>query len=263
MDTNNYLPEEPEKRRVIMVLSRQELSQLEIDAESDNSARELLLNRQVSLLDDSAKDDSSLIKKLRNSGLLNPGTILIQSPYDPSDYAEVSNASYSFAQAKCINFTNLCGLLGAKKITVEHMEMKSFDKKTKVAAKADTSGGGANVEVESYARDKMEKAIMIEEEYDPSEPNIEEARSFLMENQWLSDAHMKGLIFKREKGIRIKKHKFVLSLTEESQKNLKVAFSLNLPQNPSIPIVGKLNANLEQTKKETFDFSLEINVEFW
>ncbi|NEO52363.1 MAG: hypothetical protein F6K54_04275 [Okeania sp. SIO3B5] len=84
-----------------------------------------------------------------------------------------------------------------------------------------------------------------------------------MENQWLSDSHMKGLIFKREKGIKIKKHKFVLSLTEESQKNLKVAFSLNLPKNPSIPIVGKLNANLEQTKKETFDFSLKINVEFW
>ncbi|OZH52594.1 hypothetical protein AFK68_23360 [Hydrocoleum sp. CS-953] len=263
MDTNNYLPEEPEKRRVIMVLSRQELNQLEIDAESDNSARELLLNRQVSLLDDSAKDDSYLIKKLRNSGLLNPGTILIQSPYDPSDYAEASNASYNFAQAKCINFTNLCGLLGAKKITVEHMEMKSSDGETKISGNVDTPVGKGNGEVESKVWGEMLKKISIEEEYDPSEPNIEEARSYLMENQWLSDPHMKGLIFKREKGIRIKKHKFVLSLTEESQKNLKVAFSLNLPQNPSIPIVGKLNANLEQTKKETFDFSLEINVEFW
>ncbi len=94
MDTNNYLPEEPEKPRVIMVISPQELNQLEIDAESDNSTRELLLNRQVSWLDDSAKDDSFLIKKLRNSGLLNPGTILIQSPYDCINILNKSRLSY-------------------------------------------------------------------------------------------------------------------------------------------------------------------------
>ena len=33
-----------------------------------------------------------------------------------------------------------------------------------------------------------------------------------MENQWLSDSHMTGLILKIEKGIKIKKHKFILSL---------------------------------------------------
>ena len=108
MDTNNYLPEEPEKRRVIMILSRKDLNQLEINANSDHSARELLLNKQISLLDDSAKDDGSLIQRLRGSGLLNSGSILIQSPYDPSNYADTLSASYSFAQAKCIHFANLC-----------------------------------------------------------------------------------------------------------------------------------------------------------
>ncbi|MDJ0897565.1 MAG: hypothetical protein QNJ55_02055 [Xenococcus sp. MO_188.B8] len=263
MDINNYLPEEPEKRRVIMVLSRQNLNQLQINAESDRSARELLLNSQVSLLDDSAKGDSSLIQRLRGSGLLNSGSILIQSPYDPSSYADALNASYSFAQAKCIHFANLCGLLAAKKVSVEQMEIQTSDGKTKFSGNLDTSYGRGRAEVERRAWEQMKKAITIEEEYDQGEPKLEQAEIYLSKHQWLSDPHMNGLLFKREAGIPIKKHKFILSLTRESQKNLSVAFSLNIPKNPSIPIVGQLKGTLEQTKKEAFDFSLTINVEFW
>ncbi|NES81362.1 MAG: hypothetical protein F6K10_08080 [Moorea sp. SIO2B7] len=198
MDINNYLPEEPEKRRVIMVLSRQDLNQLQINAQSDNSVRELLLNSQVSLLDDSVKDDSSLISRLRGSGLLNSGSILIQSPYDPSSYADALNASYSFAQAKCIHFANLCGLLAAKKVSVEQMEIQTSDGKTKFSGNLDTSYGGGGAEVESRAWAQMKKAITIEEEYEQGEPKLEQAKIYLSKYQWLSEPHMNGLLFKRE-----------------------------------------------------------------
>ncbi|QSV63914.1 MAG: hypothetical protein HEQ26_15310 [Dolichospermum sp. DL01] len=263
MDTNKRLPEEPEKRRVIMVLSRQDLNQLQIDAKSNNSARELFLNNQVSVLDDSAIDDSPLIQKLKGSGLLNPGSILIQSPYDTSLYADASSASYSFAQAKCMSFSILCGLLAAKKVSVKQMEINTSDITTEVSAKADVTEIAGKVDFRNIAFNRMQKVISINQKYAQGEAKIEYAKSYLLKHQWLSDVQMTGLLYLREAKVPIEEHEFILSLTEESKKNLKVAFDLEIPIKPTIPIVGQLMGNLQKIKQETFDFSLTINVEFW
>ena len=146
---------------------------------------------------------------------------------------------------------------------MQQIEIQSSDGTKKFSGKLDTSYGGGGGDIEQRAWDKMQKAITIEETYDHGEPKLEQANLYLSRYQWLSDAHMNGLLFKREAGIPIKTHKFILNLTKESQKNLTVALSLNIPNIPNIPILGKLKATLQTTQQEMFDFSLTINVEFW
>lgn len=249
----NSLPQEPEKRRAIVVLSRTQLQQLE----RDPAGAKLRLNEQVCVLDASVKESSPLVEKLRGSGLLNAGSILIQNPYDPSDYADIVDASYSFAQAKCIHFANLCGLLAARKVSVEQVEMKTNDGKSNFSGNINSPYGGGGADVERSVWERMKTAIALDDEYDEGSPNIDEAEKYLRKNQCLSDPIMKGLLDLRKSGIPIKKRNFALSVSKDSQKNLNVAFSLN------VPVYADLKGKIEQIKKESYEFTLKINVEFW
>ncbi|NJN24020.1 MAG: hypothetical protein HC810_06000 [Acaryochloridaceae cyanobacterium RL_2_7] len=110
------------KRKAILVVSPHELDRLEYTPEGS----ELLLSEQIHLLVPSYVTTSDLEEKLDGSGLLEPGTLLIQSPYDTSDYVMLDKASSTFALTKYLHFTTLCGLLGAREVTVEQIEVKTL-----------------------------------------------------------------------------------------------------------------------------------------
>ncbi|MBD2483821.1 hypothetical protein [Planktothrix sp. FACHB-1365] len=251
----NSLPQEPEKRRVIMVFSRVDLKDLELEGS------ELFRKEQVSLLEASTTENSPLVEKLRGSGLLNPGSVLIQSPYDPSNYADALDASYAFAQAKCVHFATLCGLLAARKVSVKQMEIQTAESQTIFSGNLNTPYGGGGGEGRRRAWERMKKAVSLEREYGEGEPKLDAARAYLSKHQWLTDAHLNSFLDLREAGIPIETENFSVSLTKESEKNLKIVFSLNLPQN--IAMNADLKAQFEQIKKESYEFNLDVIVQFW
>lgn len=248
----NYLPQEPEKRRVVMVLPNYELERLRYES----GGSELLLNRQVSLLDASVTESSPLVENLRSSGLLNPGSILIQSPYNSSNYADAVDASYIFAKEKCSHFATLCGLIAARKVFVEQMEIQTTEGRTKFSGNLDTAYGGGEIEGESLAWERMRKTIRLNRTYKEAQPNLDAARTYLRKHQWLTDAHMNDLLELREAGIPIDTEELTLSVTQESQKNLEVAFSVK------VPVYADLQGKIERIKKESYQFTLTIMVEF-
>ncbi len=202
-------------------------------------------------MDASATENSPLVEKLRDSNLLDSGSVLIQNPYDPSDYADIVDASYTFAQAKCIHFANLCGLLAARKVSVEQIEMKTTDGKSNFSGNINSPYGGGGADVESSVWERMKTAIALDDEYDEGSANIDEAEKYLRKNQCLSDPIMKGLLELRKSGIPIKKRNFALSVSKDSQKNLNVAFCLNLP------VYADLKGKIEQIKKESYQSFVE------
>lgn len=255
------LSEKPEERRVIAIVSRLGLQKLtQVSNEDTNesaAARDIFHNEQVALIDASTVKSNPLIEKLKGSALFNPGAILIQSPYDPSVYDNASEAFYTFAQAKCIHFATLCGLLAAKKVSVTHTEIVTNNSQDKLSVDAKALYGRGSVEAQKVFQNKMKKEIHIVQVFGQNEPKLDIARKYMSQYQWLSDAHINGLLVLREQQIPIQRETLTLSVTSESRENLNIALSLNIPTQVDMKV------DIQRVKDETFDFSATFEVEFW
>ncbi len=242
----------PRKRRAILVIYPDELTRLEYTPQGND----LLLNEQVHLLVLTDKVEDSLANKLESSGLLEAGSLLIQNPYDPSDYASLDKASSTFALAKYFHFTTLCGLLGAREVTVEQIEVKTSKGKQLFRGSVDSLYAKGNIEGKNKTFEEMRNNIRIKSSFDGGPPDLEAADLHLRQYNLLNDIAMKSLIDQRKGSNPIKSRELTLSLSEESRKTLKVISDLK------IPIYGDLQPQLEQAKKETYEFSLTIKVYF-
>lgn len=242
----------PKKRRAILVISPHELTRLEYTP----TGNKLLLNEQVYLLVPSDDATSSLEQRLDSCGLLEEGTLLIQSPYDKSDYALLDKASSTFALAKYLHFTTLCGLLGAREVTVEQIEVKTTKGKQVFKGSLGSVYVGGNVDGESNTVEEIRNNIKIKSNFDGGEPNLDEAEEHLRKYQLINDISMKSLIDQRKGNNPIKARELTLSLSEESKKNLMVVSDIK------VPVYADIQAQIEQVKKEAYEFTLTVRVEF-
>lgn len=242
----------PKKRRAILVISPHELERLEYTP----TGNELLLNEQVYLLVPSDEATSSLEERLDSSGLLEQGTLLIQSPYDTSDYASLDKSSSTFALAKYLHFTTLCGLLGAREVTIEQIEVKTTKGKQVFKGSLGSAYVGGNAQGESKIIEEIRNNIKINSKFGGGEPNLEEAEAHLRKYQLLNDISMKSLIDQRRGNNPIKSRELTVSLSEESKKNLRVLSDIK------VPVYADIQAQIEQVKKEAYEFTLTVRVEF-
>lgn len=252
MEKMNFDAISPRKRKAILVLSAEELTRLEYTPQ----ANELLLNEQVYLLNLTDELEGSLAYKLESSALLEPGSLLIQSPYDTSDYAAIDKASSTFALAKYFHFTTLCGLLGAREVTVEQIEVKTSKGKHLFRGSVDSLYAKGNLEAQSKTFEEMRRNLKIKSKFDGGKPDLEAAESHLKQYQLLSDISMKSLIDQRKGSNPIKSWELTLSLSEESRKTLKVISDLQ------VPTYLNLQAQIDQVKKKICEFTLTIKVDF-
>lgn len=240
------------KRKAILVISTHELDRLEYAPEGS----ELLLSEQVHLLVPSYVTTSDLEEKLDNSGLLEPGNLLIQSPYDSSDYVVLDKASSTFALTKYLHFTTLCGLLGAREVTVEQIEVKTLTGKQIFKGSIDSPYADGSIEAVNKTFDEIRNNIKLKSVFGGGEPNLEEAEAHLRQYQLLNDVSMKSLIDQRKGRNPIKSRELTLSLSEESKRNLQVVTDIK------VPVYANLQAQIEKVRKEVYEFTLMIKVEF-
>lgn len=262
---SSSLPQEPQKRRAILVVSDSNLRDLQYEAHRDKTAQDLLYHNQVSLLNvDTLTSDSiesdSLIKELSKSGdLLNSGNLLVQSPYNSDEYVEASKAYYTFARKKWDVFTYFWGYLGAKEASVKLNEIKITDTTMKGSAKGNTTFSGS-AEAERRALEKIKKEMNLKKKYRDAQGKImpDKAKDYIRKYQWMfRDQDFEGAIELCEEGILLEEQEFSMTITQESQTNLNLALSLNVPTSLA------LNVKFEQVKKEFFNFSIETKVTFW
>lgn len=254
-----YFPEEPEKRRLILILPQIELQKIRNEPKYSSWGSQLLLNDQLFLLTLPVQEKNQILQELQNSGLINPRTLLIQNPYNSSEYAEAVDALSTFASAKCLHFSYFCNLLGAKMVSIERVEMKNNEGKTVYSGTLKslfTSAFGGSIEAEKSAWEKINSKITLNDTFEGSEPNISAATDYLMKYRLVGDPNMKTLLEMRSGTNQPKSRLTTLSLTRESQRNLKAAFSLD------IPIYVDLKSQIEQIKKESYEFTLSIKVDF-
>lgn len=261
------LPAEPAKRRVIFVLSREQILELDDRHSKDTTKDEFKFlhkrNPQVQIVEfESAFESSDPIVEslLAQPNLFNVGSVLIQDPYNPqTGYKLLSESSYAYAVAKCTHIADFFCILGASNIEVEQLEMKSYVGKTLFKGKIEDAiglgmGGGASAE--ASALDRMKNAIQVSfhnlKLRKISNPEHEE---LVRQRIRLMDEYMRLSVF--EKNL-IQSGEFALTtdFSTESRRVLDIALNLEVPS------IIKLGAQFEKTKQETYSYVLSIKAIF-
>jgi len=241
----------PNNRKAILVISPHELDRLEYTPGGNN----LLLSEQVYLLVPSSVAND-LEEKLDSSGLLGPGTLLIQNPYDTSDYVILNKAPSTFALTKYLHFTTLCGLLGAREVTVEQIGVQTSAGKQIFKGSIDSPYADGSIDAVNQTFKEIRNKIKLQSKFGGGEPNLEEAEAHLRQYQLLNDISMKSLIDQRRGKNPIQSRELTLSLSEESKRNLQVVADIK------IPVYANLQAQVEKITREMYEFNLMIRVEF-
>ena len=138
-------PNEPHRRKTVLVLDQQDIDALRYEA----GGADLLLNKDVYTLSSSLEESNPIVQDLIDSGLVQPGTVLIQSPFDKNVYENSIQAVERFALAKYLHFSTLCMNLGAREVTVEQIELKNTEDRKIVSIQGGLSmKGTGDVKIE-------------------------------------------------------------------------------------------------------------------
>ena len=119
-DNDNIWPDEPSRRKVVMILKPEDIEALRFD--EDGPA--LLLNQDVHILSSQFSNPDPDVQRLIDQGLVKPGAVLVQNPFDKNLYQDKPEAVEQFALAKHLYFSTFCGLLGAREVEIKQVRKK-------------------------------------------------------------------------------------------------------------------------------------------
>ena len=123
--TDDNWPNEPLSRKAVFVLNQQDIDALQYE----EGGADLLLNEEVYILPFSIKESNPVVQNLIDKGLVKPGSVLIQSPFDTDRYASSTEAVKRFGIDKHLHFLTLCKALGARRITINEIKRKRTEGK--------------------------------------------------------------------------------------------------------------------------------------
>jgi hypothetical protein len=183
---------------------------------------------------------------------------LIQNPFSIDDYA-LANPSILLDNgfAKYMGFVTLCGKLGAKSVVIDE---KSLDRQLddfRGTADAEICHYGAKGDVEKKIKTTKEKLLGINAAFYEDERNIAKATEYARALHLTTDPSIKSLIEARNQRGGLSKLSWKLSLTKETQGNLKIAAGLK------IPIYADVNITLDKLSQTESELTINVDIEFW
>lgn len=255
MATGSFTPD-ASGRKAVLVLTRHDIERCAYEP----GAALALLDEETTVIQFPLRVEAQAPLALRNihdAGLAQPGRLLVQSPFDPDTYEDVSDAAQRFALAKHMYFSTLCMHLGAKEVSVEQIDLRTRTGKTSVDVKGDRLGAGGGVSVQSEELERFRAQMHLHDEFAGGPPDVEAAERLLRRTGLWADANMRTLIEMRRDGTnQLKTRTLVLSLSSEAKSNLKVAARLK------VPTFIKLSADRDRVVSEQHEYTLTVTVKF-
>ena len=251
--TTDSFPSDPASRKAIFVLE-----QHDIEKSAYTGVARQLLDDEVYVLQVPVRNEtSSALQHIIASHLARPGCVLIQSPYDPDVYEDVSLAPQRFALEKHVHFMTLCMHLGAREVSVEQLDLHTSTGNSTVDVKGTRLGVGAQLTVENEQLEKLRAQMRLHDEFAGAAPDIAAAERLLKQTGLSFDPVMRGLLeMRRGSANQLIERKLVLSLSSEVKSNLKVLGRIN------VPAFVKLSVDYKRLVREEHDFTLTVRVRF-
>lgn len=254
MTDSKTWPEEPHRRKTVLVLNEQDIDALDYE----EGGADLLLNEEVYILSSSLKESNPVIQNLVDSGLVQPNVVLIQSPFDKNIYENSMQALQRFALDKHLHFSTLCMYLGARVVTVEQGEYKyTEDKKTFSIQVALPMRGSGDGKIEDEEWTSFHSKLTLHNEFQGGSPDVSAAEEHLKRVGLSGDPVMRALIdMRRNPNNLLTSQKLHLNMTSEVKSNFNVLANLN------VPAFISLEANYDRHVREQTEFTLTVKVNF-
>ena len=252
--TDSTWPNEPHRRKTVLVLNQRDIDALRYE----EGGADLLLNEEVYILSSSLEESNPVIQNLVDSGLVQPGAVLIQSPFDKNIYENSMQALRRFALDKHLHFSTLCMYLGARAVTIEQAEYKYTEDKKTFSARVDLPmKGSGDVKIEDEEWDSFHGKLTLHNEFQGGSPDVPAAKEHLKRIGLSGDPVMRALIdMRRNPNNLLTSQKLQLDMTSEVKSNFKVLANLNVPAYIS------LEADRNRHVREQTEFNLTVKVDF-
>ena len=254
--TDNKWPDEPSRRKIVLVLNQDDIEALRYEDGGD----ELLINEEIHILPSHPPEPDSAVQALIDQGVVTSGAVLIQNPFVKSLYYRESEAMEEIALAKLLHFSTLCGHLGVREVKIEKIRLKKEEREATFSVEGGIPmAGGGKLDQKREDLNSFAHRLSLTHEFDGGEPNIQAATEFLQRTGLSSETIMQDMLNKAQIHNKPKSAQINLNLTTEGHQNLKVLASLNLKAT-RLPI--SLESNYDRKEYERTEYTLTVAVKF-
>jgi hypothetical protein len=135
--------------------------------------------------------------------------------------------------------------------------MKTSSAMHTIKVKGDKNGCTADAEIIKAECEKLRAKMNLHDKFTGGSPDLEKAEQLLREKKLFADSNMRSLIeMRRDSTNQITSRELVLSLSSETNNNLKVVGKLKVPG------FIKLSASYESLLNNLYEYTLTVKVEF-
>ena len=243
-----------EQRRVVLILTAEQARA----ALRDPSLVDFFDDDETAVvtIQETAGTDDPLITQLSSQNRIRAGGLLIQSPYNPSQYEFADSAVPEFAVAKFMLISRVCQFLGATSVKVDNVIAKGRDKEIRSKSRTTAGGGSGSADAEYTLRNKVRERLEVTDTFPGGSANVEEARRLLAEVGLTGDATLEAIINMRAYDNTLTKREIKISLTQESDSNLRIAAKY-----AHLAMVS-VSASFERQVKENVNVVLQATITF-
>ena len=254
MTDDSTWPDEPHRRKTVLVLNQQDIDALRFE----EGGADILLNEDVFILPSSLRQSNPVVQDLIDSGLVQPGAVLIQSPFDKDIYENSIQAVERFALAKYLHFSTLCMNLGAREVTVEQIELKNTEDRKIVPLQGVLSmKGTGDIKIEDKEVASFYDKLTLHDKFQGGPPDVPAAEKYLKRTGLSGDDAMRALIdLRRNPNNLLTSRELRLNMTSEVKRNFNVLANLKIPAYLS------LEAGYDRHVHEQTEFTLTVKVDF-
>lgn len=259
-----HLPTEFDRNKVIIVTDESVLARIRYTKGEYLNIPE---DKSVVLIDIDTLRNPQYVKSnmvLRNiidSGLDQPGSILIRNPYKVDEYFELEDSLTRIPKLKHDYLLLFCGLLGARRAKLTAINNETEKKTVHIGADLEIPlyvSGGA-----SYSNETEKKLFMsfsIQKEWSGANADIKKAENFIRERKLINDEAFSHLLFERKENISnpISKYSVKINISSDLKKSLSVLSKIEFPS----LLTSTFNVDYKKIVNHTNEYILEFDVCF-
>jgi hypothetical protein len=166
---------------------------------------------------------------LYSQGLLVPGIRAVQGPYDPRHYAEVSVAREAFAEEKHLAVAEICDLLGATSVEIEHIEIDTDEGIDRIEISGTTPAGlKAQASINKKIASQLEGRFDLRDRYRPHKADAKAANQLLEEKRLRGDRKLVSLVDSRVRG-NLNERSLTVMVSHNSTSSIQAAAQIKVP----------------------------------
>ena len=273
MSNNSIIPDDPERRRLIIVHSSQQWKALEKIAEAGGQATNHEREEVNKFLrggphiyflcvEDALIDTGPIMASIRRQGLLNPDAVLMQDPFDSNRYERAEDFLFSGVIRKYLRMKEYFLLVGASSVSITHMTATNREGRvlftgklsTRLPRKKDSEVAGVSVDYSSVSIERIKNQLMLSAKGMEISNITDDPHRYLDIYPYLKDF---GFYARNRptKGT----FEFELRATEEIQSNLELACSLTIPVKL---LKTSLGIKFNRLRQESHSYELKVQVLF-